>query len=378
MEGINKSDFIDIYVLKTINEIKKTVTENITLNKERESKIDEKMSLVIKDLINANFKNLQKDPKGNIIYTLLPIVDEKENNKVRLSLVLYYTALYYDNIGLLQDLLREDVKFDYNWRGVRLQYLDKSISSKFETKKYIEMIKNCGYMFTSFVKSIEKLSEEDKVSYIDRFVKLINMKYDSICETLKKKSDYSGGKQLEHLFTKENLDTFVDKTYIQATMEQLDLIDSCRGKKYLKETSNRLNNLMQKKGFSKFLCNFDLMMKLYSDEQLETLDYKISVALNEFSESEECLNKIIDFLLRSPDSAHEVIWITKEMFMKHDNFTLIEICNRVHPIDFNDINFDLLTKMIKPKVVLKRALGVYNKKDTAIQNKLKLVKDRKQ
>ena len=378
MEGINKSDFIDIYVLKTINEIKKTVTENITLNKERESKIDEKMSLVIKDLINANFKNLQKDPKGNIIYTLLPIVDEKENNKVRLSLVLYYTALYYDNIGLLQDLLREDVKFDYNWRGVRLQYLDKSISSKFETKKYIEMIKNCGYMFTSFVKSIEKLSEEDKVSYIDRFVKLINMKYDSICETLKKKSDYSGGKQLEHLFTKENLDTFVDKTYIQATMEQLDLIDSCRGKKYLKETSNRLNNLMQKKGFSKFLCNFDLMMKLYSDEQLETLDYKISVALNEFSESEECLNKIIDFLQRSPDSAHEVIWITKEMFMKHDNFTLIEICNRVHPIDFNDINFDLLTKMIKPKVVLKRALGVYNKKDTAIQNKLKLVKDRKQ
>jgi len=363
MEGINKSDFIDIYVLKTINEIKKTVTENITLNKERESKIDEKMSFVIKDLINANFKNLQKDPKGNIIYTLLPIVDEKENNKVRLSLVLYYTALYYDNIGLLHDLLRENVKFDYNWLGIRLQYLDKSISSKFETKKYIEMIKNCGYMFTSFVKSIEKLSEEDKVSYIDRFVKLINMKYDSICETLKKKSDYSGGKQLEHLFTKENLDTFVDKTYIQATMEQLDLIDSCSGKKYLKETSNRLNNLMQKKGFSKFLCNFDLMMKLYSDEQLETLDYKISVALNEFSESEECLNKIIDFLQRSPDSAHEVMWITKEMFMKHDNFTLIEICDRVHPIYFKDINFDLLTKMIKPKVVLKRALGVYNKKN---------------
>lgn len=369
MEGINKRDFIDIYVLKTLNEIKKTVTENITLNKERESKIDEKMSLVIKDLINANFKNLQKDPKGNIIYTLLPIVDEKENNKVRLSLVLYYTALYYDNIGLLQDLLREDVKFDYNWRGVRLQYLDKSISSKFETKKYIEMIKNCGYMFTSFVKSIEKLSEEDKVSYIDRFVKLINMKYDSICETLKKKSDYSGGKQLEHLFTKENLDTFVDKTYIQATMEQLDLIDSCSGKKYLKETSNRLNNLMQKKGFSKFLCNFDLMMKLYSDEQLETLDYKISVALNEFSESEECLNKIIDFLQRSPDSAHEVIWITKEIFMKHDNFTLIEICNRVHPIHFNDINFDLLTKMIKPKVVLKRALGVYDKKNEIAKTK---------
>lgn len=92
------------------------------------------MILVLRDLINANFKNLQMDPKGNLIYTFLPIVDEQENEKVRLSLVLYYTALYYDNVDLLNELLKENISFNYNY-GINLQYLDKTISSKFERKK---------------------------------------------------------------------------------------------------------------------------------------------------------------------------------------------------------------------------------------------------
>ena len=42
------------------------------------------------------------------------VVDEKENKRVRLSLVLYYTALYYDNVDLLHELLKENVKFEYS------------------------------------------------------------------------------------------------------------------------------------------------------------------------------------------------------------------------------------------------------------------------
>lgn len=133
METINKSDFIDVYVLKTLNEIKNSVKRNIKLDDERAEEIDKKMTLILKDLINANFKNLQMDPKGNLIYTFLPIVDEQENKKVRLSLVLYYTALYYDNVELLHELLREDINFNYNY-SINLQYLDKTISSKFERK----------------------------------------------------------------------------------------------------------------------------------------------------------------------------------------------------------------------------------------------------
>lgn len=373
MDTINKNDFIDIYVLKTINEIKNSVTRNINLNKEREEEIDKKMYLVLKDLINPNFKNLQIDPKGNMIYTFLPIIDENENAKVRLSLVLYYTALYYDNVDLLNDLLREDISFNY-YGSINLQYLDKSISSKFERKKYIEMIKTCGYIFKNFVRSIKKLSEQEKEIYINRFVKLITTKYDLICEVLSKKNDYCSNEKLEYIFEKENLDTFTDETYDKATEKQLNLINRCQAKRYSKETCDRLNNLMQKKDFSNFLCNFDLMMRLYTDEQLETLDYDISFALDSFSENDESLNKISDFLQRRPDLARNIVCISKEKFMKIDNFTLIELSDNVYPIYFRDINFDLITRITRIKVTLKKVFGAYNKKDTQKQNIPKLVK----
>ena len=83
MEITNKNDFIDVYVLGTLNEIKNTVKQNIKLKSELEKQTDEKMKLVLKDLINSNFKNLQINTQGNLIYTLLPIVDERENKKVR-------------------------------------------------------------------------------------------------------------------------------------------------------------------------------------------------------------------------------------------------------------------------------------------------------
>ena len=83
MENNKRSDFIEVYILKTLNEIKNKVTWNIKLDKKRMEETDEKMSILLRELIDSNFKNLQRDPKGNLIYTLLPIVDEKENEKVR-------------------------------------------------------------------------------------------------------------------------------------------------------------------------------------------------------------------------------------------------------------------------------------------------------
>lgn len=42
MEKTNKSDFIDVYVLKTLNEIKNSVKRNIKLDDERAENIDKK------------------------------------------------------------------------------------------------------------------------------------------------------------------------------------------------------------------------------------------------------------------------------------------------------------------------------------------------
>ena len=154
MENINKNDFIDVYIIKTLSEIKQKVKWEINLDEKREKETDEKMFLVLRDLINANFKNLQLDTKGNLIYTLLPIVDERENEKIRLSLVLYYAALYYDNVDLLHDLLKGNIEFRVN-SSIRFEYLDKSVSSKFKRDDYVRYIKNNGDIFCSFIKNFK-------------------------------------------------------------------------------------------------------------------------------------------------------------------------------------------------------------------------------
>ena len=361
METINKNEFIDIYVSKTLNEIKRNIKLEIDLDKDKEEEIDRKMSLVLKDLINANFKNLQMDPKGNIIYTFLPIVDEQENKKIRMLLALYYTALYYDNVELLQDLLKENVNFKCNYT-INLQYLDKTISSKFERKKYIEMIKICGDIFKNFVVSIKNLSDEEREKYIKRFVKLINIKYELIRNSILSRTiNYWDRDRFGSVFNKNNLDTFTDETYIKATKEQLNFIDSCKSDCYKKETCERLNNLMQTRNFSNYLYNFDLMMSLYTDEQIETLDYLVSHVINKFSKTDESLNKIIDFIQRRPDLVRRLIGFEREDFIKIDNITLIEMLDKYKFINTMHDNVYLMAKAVQPKVALKKMLGFYKK-----------------
>lgn len=374
METINKNDFIDIYVLKTLNEIKRDVKWEINLDKDKEEAVDRKMTLVLKDLINANFKNLQMDPKGNIIYTFLPIVDEQENKKVRMSLALYYTSLYYDNVDLLQDLLKENINFKRDYT-INLQYLDKTISSKFERKKYIEMIKTCGFIFRNFVDSIKNLPEEEREKYIQRFANLMNIKYELICETLKSKTGYCWSRgQFESIFNKNNLDKFTDETYIKATKEQLNFINRCNSNCYKKETCERLNNLMQTRNFSNYLDNFDLMMSLYTDEQIETLDHWSNYVIDKFSQTDESLNKIIDFIQRRPDLARRFIGFEIEDFIKIDNFTLIEIFDNFKYINSMHDNVYLMAKAVKPKVALKKLLVFYKKDDTQEQKSPVLIK----
>ena len=320
------------------------------------------MSLVLKDLINSNFKNLQQDLKGNMIYTLLPIVDELENEKIRLSLVLYYTALYYDNVDLLHELLKADVRFEYNCY-IALQYLDKTISSKFETKDYVEKVKIFGYIFKNFVKSIENLSEEQREIYSKRFATLFNLKYQDVCDATKEYRGYPV-EPLGKLFVKNSLDTFDDNAYRNADNKQLELIDFCGSITHNKETCARLNNLISCTNFSNQLCDFDLMMKLYTDEELETLEYDVSYCLSHFSDTEEMLKKAIDFVKLRPNLAFVIVaCVSKERFMKTSNHVLIEVMNymSIHRLMRCEENIKRLSKTMIPKAMLKKALGGYKR-----------------
>ena len=74
MDTLNKDDFINIYVLNTLNEIKTSVKENIKLDKDREDTTDKKMAAVLTDLINANFKNLQKTVDKYFFYDIIIVI----------------------------------------------------------------------------------------------------------------------------------------------------------------------------------------------------------------------------------------------------------------------------------------------------------------
>ena len=258
MDTLNKDDFINIYVLNTLNEIKTSVKENIKLDKSREDTTDKKMAAVLTDLINANFKNLQKDFNGNIIYTLLPIVDEKENKKVRTSLALYYTALYYDNVELLQDLLQADINFNGDYGKINLSYLDKSISSKFARKEYIDLLKECGFVFTFFHKSMEGILPPKRKEYILRFKKILEIKH-GVIAPIYKSNQYSS---VKGVFSKKRLDAFSDETYLLASAQQLLMIGRFSDEGISNANKDRLNNLMQTQGFSNCIHNYDLMLTI--------------------------------------------------------------------------------------------------------------------
>ena len=106
------------------------------------------------------------------------------------------------------------------------------------------------------------------------------------------------------------------------------------------------------------------MMRLYTDEQLETLNYYTSEALDKFSGTEESLNKAIDFLQMRPDLAKSLTNVASSKdFMSVDNFTLIEICTLSMKICPIKMNFDIEAKIVKPKVLLKKIFGTYTKRE---------------
>ena len=359
MENIDKDDFIDVYVFKTLNEIKQKVKYEINFDEKREKETDEKMFLVLKDLINANFKNLQRDPEGNLIYTLLPIVDERENEKVRFSLVLYYAALYYDNVDMLHYLLKENVEFRFN-SIIRFEYLDKTISSKFNKEEYVRYIKNNGDIFYSFIKSIKNVAFDKREEFITRFVKLFNENYEHISNYLRNQGCNSN---LSSLFDRGNLVNLDDESYRLASDKQLECINSLGGFKLSESNRERLNKLIQNTDFASRFYDIEFVMNLFNDEELMTLSYDASYFLSKRSKNDEMLNKALDFFKLRPDLCWECSILTENQFMEISNELLIEVFDHMnkHYLVVNNHNLDILTKTMVPKTGIKKLLGFYKR-----------------
>lgn len=344
-----RDEFIETYIYNTLNEIKNYVKKVIVLEPIQEEETDKKMSIVLKELIDSNFKNINIDGYGNLIHTLLPLTDSKENDKIRRTLILYYTGLYHDNVDLLNKMLKEKINFGNILHDLNLYYLDKDLTSKFESDEYLKIIKDCGELFKWFNTTTRDLPKEEREQYIIRVSSILKERHADLTIEFRNRYDFY------YLFTKTALDTFEHASYYYATKEQLRMMSKCGDSRNIKneDTKRRLNNLIQTTTFKEHYWNSDLMFSLFTDEELQGMDFWDGSYFSHYSETPEMLDKAMDLFKRNRKAIRNIDRLTSELFMKTDNDILIEIYEDIDPLQ-NEEGIKFKIASVKPKSKIKR------------------------
>ena len=361
-----KKDFMEIDITNTLNEIKDCIKGKINLSEAWENSTDKEMSFVLENLIKGNFKNIRIsiiDEHLTSTHIVLKLTDDKEKNKV--LLVLYYTAIYFGNVILLNKMLEEEVDFGNRPNDLNLYVLDKYISSEFKENEYIEIVKDCMGVFEGFYRTTEDLPEKEREKYITRFAKILKARHKDLTKDLALYESLYGSSHkylyerlyvFDRLFSISRMDIYDDDSYLKASKEQLYMM--CEMSTYdLKNegTIRRLNNLIQTTDFSQFYPNADLMFSLFSDDELFRLDYNTGYFFSKISDSPDKLNKAMDFYNKIKDKIEGDLNIcfSSEAFMMVDNETLVEISNKLGYIPGDTELMDIVTQP-KSKAKLKR------------------------
>ena len=107
------------------------------------------------------------------------------------------------------------------------------------------------------------------------------------------------------------------------------------------------------------------------------MNYDASCFLSYYSETPKMLQKAIEFIELKPEMAFYVKhYVSKEKFMKTSNYVLIETMNQVskHYLMCNEHNVELLSRIMVPKVTLKRIFGAYKQNNAQEQSDPSLTK----
>lgn len=264
---MEQNSYIDVYAKTLLNEAKGRIRQNrMELSGEKEQETDRKMLEVIKELCIKNRSQLDKEDK--YILKVLPSSSEEETERIICTLILYYAALYNDNVSLLNELLEKEYNFGYKRYSLNLFALDRRISSQFDKSLYFNLLDNQSSLFYSFYYSLSN-------NNIDRTdEECIN----SFCSILNKdpKVAFSKTKNFRHentihnLLTKKTLTYFGEEVILNATEEQKTNIISMVGFNILSEDElNRIIKLMKFHNFSLYLyCSWNEILKEFSDEEL--------------------------------------------------------------------------------------------------------------
>jgi len=275
--------YLDIYAKTYLNEIKNQIKWNkIDLSGDKEIETDEYMVEVIKSLCIKPRHNL--DDKEKFVLRLLPTDSKEDTERIFITLMLYYTAVYNENIELLNKLLEAGFSFGYKSSNLDLFVLDKRISSQFNTNFYINLIKEQISLFKEFYLSLKENDPIYKSSNSDNPVEELSNDevIQKFANILKQNPNIALSKELQglsrnnqyiysRLLTKNSINYFDEDIILNATEDQKQNIISKAKYMYLtKQSLARLTTLMMD-------SNFSIDIEDHWNEVLEELsDYELN------------------------------------------------------------------------------------------------------
>lgn len=256
-------DYKDIYAKNFLNEIKTKIRENqMKLSGDKEKETDKKMVQVIK----GQSDNLLRG---------MTINSSEETERIMCTLMLYYTALYNDNLDVLNKLLEHGYSFGTNRNNLNLFALDKRITSRFNLEQYCELLDKQSIIFENFYNSLTEQKIETELTEDE----IINI----FCRILNKNSEvayiekgiryyYYSYPLHEKLLTKKSIIYFDEDVIVNATEKQKKniIVELNRSSITLtKESLSRLNFLMTNHNFSTDMdYSWDQGLKELTDEEL--------------------------------------------------------------------------------------------------------------
>lgn len=264
---LNK-DYEKVYARTFLNEIKSRVRQNkMKIEGDKEKEADLKLEEVIKDLSFEDNGNVTKYMVKSLFSN-----NTEETERVFSTLVVYYAALYNDNVDLLKELLDNEFIFGHKRSSLNIGVLDKRISSKFERGDYIKLVKCQSYSFHKFYHGLSYIyrKKEDDF-YIDKFSSIMKKTIPSL-DSEEKKTPFD---VVDSCNIVKALEYFDEDAILNASIDQRKYIisesDICLKKMDLNDV-NRVNYFLRDTNIELALFQLIRLLPNFTDDEILKID----------------------------------------------------------------------------------------------------------
>ena len=167
-----------------------------------------KIDLLIKEELDKMYDAKMSNPKTKDKYYVVNSGISSDERKELKKLVLYYYAIYNDNLDLLKKLVDEKFKFEDSSGNLHLYALDRNFTKYFNEDELVSILKCSGAECKSFYNKLMNV-ESKKINYTNR--KELLEEY----EKLRNKLLFSNLSNTERIYINNRLEEILPKINIE-------------------------------------------------------------------------------------------------------------------------------------------------------------------